>query len=51
MRKKGTKNFGDRQIIKYLTDTDLYKLTMQQAVIQHFPKLKVKYKFTDRTNR
>ena len=35
-------------IIKYLTDTDLYKLTMQQAVIQHFPELKVKYKFIDR---
>jgi len=36
------------QIIKYLTDTDLYKLTMQQAVIQHFPELKVRYKFIDR---
>lgn len=36
------------QIINYLTDTDLYKLTMQQAVMQHFPDLKVKYRFIDR---
>ena len=35
-------------IIKSILDTDLYKLTMQHAVIKHFPTLKVKYKFTDR---
>lgn len=35
-------------IIKSILDTDLYKLTMQQAVIQHFPRLKVRYKFIDR---
>jgi len=35
-------------IIKSILDTDLYKLTMQHAVIKHFPNLKVKYKFTDR---
>lgn len=35
-------------IIKSILDTDLYKLTMQNAVIQHFPDLKVRYKFIDR---
>lgn len=35
-------------IIKSILDTDLYKLTMCQAVIQHFPDLKVRYKFIDR---
>lgn len=49
--KKKRGNPGSRQIIEYLTDTDLYKFTMQQAVIQHFPELKVRYRFTDRTNR
>ena len=51
MVKSRGKNPGDRQIINYITDTDLYKLTMQQAVLQHFPDLKVRYRFTDRTNR
>jgi nicotinate phosphoribosyltransferase len=37
-----------KPIIKSILDTDLYKLTMQQAVIQHFPRLKVRYKFIDR---
>ena len=37
-------------IIKSILDSDLYKFTMQQAVIQHFPTLKVRYKFTDRNN-
>ena len=35
-------------IIKSILDSDLYKLTMQQAVIDHFPRLRVRYKFTDR---
>ena len=35
-------------IIKSIIDTDLYKLTMGCAVVKHFPRLKVKYKFTDR---
>lgn len=37
-----------KPIIKSIIDTDLYKLTMQQAVIQHFPRLVVRYKFIDR---
>lgn len=37
-----------KQIINSILDTDLYKLTMQQAVIQHFPRLVVRYKFIDR---
>jgi nicotinate phosphoribosyltransferase len=35
-------------IIKSILDTDLYKLSMGYAVLKHFPRLKVKYKFTDR---
>lgn len=34
-----------------ILDTDLYKLTMQQAVLQKFPNLKVKYAFKDRNNQ
>ena len=39
-----------RQIINSILDTDLYKLTMQFAVIQMFPNQKVRYQFRDRNN-
>ena len=35
-------------IVKSVLDTDLYKLTMQHAVIQCFPRQVVRYKFNDR---
>jgi len=35
-------------IICSMLDNDLYKYSMQNAVIKLFPRLKVKYKFTDR---
>ncbi|KAH8918382.1 nicotinate phosphoribosyltransferase [Atractiella rhizophila] len=31
-----------------ILDTDLYKLTMQQAVLQHYPEALVTYQFTNR---
>jgi nicotinate phosphoribosyltransferase len=37
-------------IIKSILDTDLYKLTMQNAIIQKFPNLIVEYTFKDRNN-
>ena len=36
------------QIITHFTDDDLYKLTMCCAVIDNFPRARVKYAFTDR---
>lgn len=36
-------------IIKSLLDTDLYKITMAQAVFHQFPQKTVRYKFTCRT--
>ena len=35
-------------IIKSILDTDLYKLTMQFAIIKTFPNAEVEYKFTNR---
>lgn len=36
-------------IINSLLDNDLYKLTMQNAVIKHFPRAIVRYEFFERT--
>jgi nicotinate phosphoribosyltransferase len=35
-------------IIKSILDNDLYKFTMQNAVLEHFPDATVSYKFTNR---
>jgi nicotinate phosphoribosyltransferase len=35
-------------IIKSILDTDLYKLTMQQAVLEKYPDINVSYRFTNR---
>jgi len=37
-------------IINSILDNDLYKFTMMNAVIQHFPRAFVKYKFIERTS-
>ena len=39
-----------KQIINHFTDDDLYKFTMCCAVIDNFPRAKVKYSFADRNN-
>ncbi len=39
-----------RPIITRFTDDDLYKFTMCCAVIKNFPRARVKYEFTDRSN-
>src|SRR3954466_12931045 len=36
-------------IIQSLLDTDLYKVTMMQVVLHHFPGAQVEYKFKCRT--
>src|SRR5712671_3420398 len=38
-----------RMIIQSLLDTDLYKFTMMQVVLHHFPGAQVEYKFRCRT--
>ena len=38
------------QIITHFTDDDLYKLTMCVAVIDNFPRTRVRYRFTDRND-
>ena len=37
-----------RQIINHFTDTDLYKFSMCCAIIDNFPRARVKYEFVDR---
>lgn len=39
-----------RQIINHFTDDDLYKFTMCCAVIDNYPRTRVKYMFNDRDN-
>ena len=39
-----------KQIIESLLDTDLYKFTMMQCVLHHFPAAMVEYKFRCRSN-
>lgn len=39
-----------RPIITHFTDDDLYKFTMCCAVIECFPRTRVKYRFNDRNN-
>lgn len=39
-----------QSIIKSILDTDLYKLTMQMAVVKKFPRSKVRYEFINRND-
>lgn len=39
-----------RPLITHFTDDDLYKFTMCCAVIENFPRARVKYEFIDRNN-
>ena len=43
------KHASDASPIRSILDTDLYKLTMQQAVLRHYPHTRVAYKFTNRS--
>lgn len=43
------KDAPDASPIRSILDTDLYKLTMQQAVLRHYPRTRVTYKFTNRS--
>ncbi|CDU22355.1 related to polyketide synthase required for biosynthesis of fumonisin mycotoxins [Sporisorium scitamineum] len=43
------KDGRDAAPIRSILDTDLYKLTMQQAVLRHYPRTRVAYKFTNRS--
>lgn len=38
------------QIIRHFTDDDLYKFTMCCAVIENYPRTRVRYRFTDRNH-
>src|SRR6266850_358210 len=40
---------ANRMIIQSLLDTDLYKFTMMQVVLHHFPGAQVEYKFKCRS--
>lgn len=42
------KDYNMEPIIKSILDNDLYKFTMQQAVLQLFPQVRVSYKFKNR---
>ncbi|KDR76409.1 hypothetical protein GALMADRAFT_247886 [Galerina marginata CBS 339.88] len=41
---------SDLAVPQSILDTDLYKLTMQQAVLHHFPEVHATYRFTNRNS-